>query len=88
MAADGAGIEVSATTLTRRLRDKGLLLSTDRNRDTLTVRVTLEGRRRDVLHLHARTIGCLSSPEPDQPDQSNGEAHGSGRVNGRENGHF
>ncbi len=84
MAADGVGIEVSATTLTRRLRDRGVLLSTDRNRDTLTVRLTLDGRRRDVLHLHAKTLGLSMSPQADQTDHDGGN----GRVVARENGSF
>jgi len=91
MAVDGCGIEVSATTLMRRLRDKGMLLTTDHNRETLTVRLTLEGRRRDVLHLHTRNIGSYSLPKPDQsdqPDQFDDEEEGPGRVASRENGHF
>jgi hypothetical protein len=53
----GAGIEVSATTLARRLRDRHLLVSTDPARETLTVRRTLGGTQRDVLHLSARLLG-------------------------------
>jgi len=38
MVVDGAGIEVSSSTLQRRLRDKKLLLSTDKARETLHLR--------------------------------------------------
>ena len=69
MVVDGTGIEVSSITLTRRLRQKGLLRTTDSQRETLTVRQTLEGLRRDVLHLDTRTIGGFSLTEPDQSDQ-------------------
>jgi len=69
IAADGSGIEVSPTTLVRRLRDRGLLVSIDQARETLTVRHTIEGRQRDVLHIRATALGCSSSPKPDKPDQ-------------------
>ena len=57
MSLDGTGVEVSSTTLARRLRDKHLLISTDVARETLTVRRVLEGRQRDVLHLPAKLLG-------------------------------
>jgi len=68
MAADGNGIEVSAPTLARRLRDRAWLLSTDKARQVLTVRRTVEGRRRDVFHLSAELIGLSRDQKPDQPD--------------------
>lgn len=68
MVADGVGIEVSATTLTRRLRDQHLLASVDVKHETLTVRRILDGRQRDVLHLRAETVGLSISQEPDKPD--------------------
>ena len=68
MAADGAGVEVSVTTLTRRLRDRRLLLSVDSARETLTIRRVLEGKQHDVLHVHAKTLGLFGSPQPDNPD--------------------
>ena len=63
MAVDGNGIEVSAFTLTRRLHEKHLLVTVDATRETLSVRQTLEGRRRDVMHLHAASLGLV--PEAD-----------------------
>ena len=56
MATDGCGVEVSSTTLARRLRDEHLLVSTDKARETLTVRRMLEGRKQEVLHLHAKLL--------------------------------
>ncbi len=60
----GESLTVSAQTLRRRLRERGLLASWDGEREVLTVRRTLEGRRRNVLHLHSSSL----STEPDQPD--------------------
>jgi len=58
MIPDGTGLSISAETLSRRLKDQGLLASTgtDLGRDTLTIRKTIEGRRRPVLHLWARAF--------------------------------
>lgn len=82
MSAEGAGIEVSAATLARRLRDKHLLASTDPARQTLTVRRMLDGKQRDVLHLSANTLG-LTSLKPDIPDISTtGKAAPNGPMSG------
>lgn len=62
----GEQIPVTLPTLTRRLREQGLLRGREEYRGVLTVRRTLEGKRRDVLPLAA---GALMPPEPDQPDQ-------------------
>jgi hypothetical protein len=51
---------ISATTLGRRRKERGLLAATDTARGRLTVRRTLQGARRDVLHI-ART-GAPSAP--------------------------
>jgi hypothetical protein len=40
----------------KRLHEAGLLKSTDPTRDTLKVRKSLEGKRRNVLHLAVGTI--------------------------------
>jgi hypothetical protein len=59
MSSDGSGLSISANTLPRRLKDQGLLASTgvDSNRETLLVRRVADGRRRNLLHLLARTFG-------------------------------
>jgi hypothetical protein len=49
----GDSIPLTAKTLHKRLHERGLLQAIDQTRRTLTVRRTLEGRRRDVLHLRA-----------------------------------
>lgn len=70
MSADGDGIGVSAQTLRKRLHQASYLASTDPNRKTLKVRKMIEGRRQDVLHLHARALGLSTSEKPVQPDQT------------------
>jgi len=52
MAADGNGIEVGVSTLKRRFREAKLLVSTDKAHETITVRRTLQGASKDVLHLN------------------------------------
>ena len=52
----GDGFPISPRTLHRRLLEKGLLVSTEAGRRTSTVRRTLAGGRRIVLHLHGRVI--------------------------------
>jgi hypothetical protein len=53
------------TAMHKRLRENGMLASTEEARGTLTVRRTLEGKRRNVLHLHA----SLLETEPAQSAQ-------------------
>ncbi|MDZ4782372.1 MAG: hypothetical protein SGJ19_19175 [Planctomycetia bacterium] len=48
----GDSLAAALRTLQKRLREKGHLRSTDANRQTNTVRRTLEGSRREVIHLH------------------------------------
>lgn len=85
---ESSGLAISAQTLNKRLAERGLLRSTDHNRNTLTVRRVLEAARRDVLHLHPRTL-FPSADLPDQPDHSDHEApeadefHDSSGRNGR-----
>lgn len=75
--ATGETLTVGLQTLKRRLRDKRLLVTTDRARQTFTVRRTIEGRRLPVLHLDIRSLSTLT--EPDQPDQD-GETRAPGQV--------
>jgi hypothetical protein len=87
----GEGLPVAGRTLRKRLSERGLLLSRDAARQTLTVRVTFDGARREVLHLHASTIvkGMCTAEGPDQPDQGGGTSvvepvkRGIGRVPGQ-----
>jgi hypothetical protein len=63
----GDSIGVTSQTLRKRLKEHGLLASVDAKRETLTVRRTLEGKQRDVLHLISSQ---LAPPAPDEPDNS------------------
>ncbi len=49
-------LPIAAQTLHRRLRERGLLLSTDQGRQMVQVRRILEGGPKQVLHFHAETI--------------------------------
>jgi hypothetical protein len=71
----GDRLALTPQTLRRRLKERGVLVSTEPQRRMLTVRPTLEGHRRDVLHLDKAT---LSPPVPDA-DQLEGKARDSGR---------
>jgi len=55
--AGASGLAVSEQTLRSRLRERGLLVSIDIGRQMLTVRRTLEGRPRQVLHLASDLVG-------------------------------
>jgi len=52
----GEGLVVSVSTLKKRLRDKGLLASVDKTREMLTVRRTICGSSKDVLHFLRSTL--------------------------------
>jgi hypothetical protein len=74
----GEPLGVSSHTLRKRLKEAGLLKSTDPTRQTLTVRRTIQGMRREVLHLD---VPALLSPaavsEPPGPDKENLSTGGS-----------
>ena len=62
-----AVLSLSLETLSRRLKDSGLLASTEPGRRSLTVRRVVERRRMSVLHLHARSVrGCSDADQSDQ----------------------
>lgn len=68
MGADsGDGLTISVRTLCKRLREAGLLASTDDARQTLKVRRVLQGSSREVLHFRASLISG-ESDRPDRPD--------------------
>lgn len=52
----GEAFAISELTLRKRLREKGLLASTDEKRQTLTIRRTICGAGKDVLHFRRATI--------------------------------
>ncbi|MDP9475526.1 MAG: hypothetical protein M3R38_07515 [Actinomycetota bacterium] len=64
----GEALTVSARTTRKRLKEKGLLVSVDDKRQTLTVRRTIEGvKDRSVLHLRLSSL-FSDGDEPDEPD--------------------
>jgi len=64
--ANGDHLGLTRRTLNKRLFERGLLASAERDRGKLTVRRTLEGSRRDVLHLKATTIMPAGNRDADQ----------------------
>lgn len=73
----GESISVGAQTLRKRFKEKGLLLSTDEKRQTLTVRRTVEGVQRNVLHLGEDFL-FSGYAEPDKPDTEDEKSHKNG----------
>jgi hypothetical protein len=59
---------ITAPTLRRRLKERGLLVSTDAARGKLTVRRTLQGERRDVLHIAWNGITSPPRTGPTGPE--------------------
>jgi hypothetical protein len=73
----GEPLAVTGRTLRKRLHECGLLLSTGKEREgreTLTVRHTLKGSRKSVLHM-ASDFLSVPSEKPDQPDHDDGKDH-------------
>jgi hypothetical protein len=67
--AAGESLSVSEQTLRKRLHEKGLLASIDQTRETLTIRRTLAGSSKKVLHL----LRSVVLPEaPDDEDENVG----------------
>ena len=67
----GESLGVSARTLARRLRERGLLRSVDSAGKRMTVRRSLEGTRRHVLHLASATIHEPVDSELTEPEEQN-----------------
>lgn len=61
-AEQGESLAIQSRTLHKRLRERGLLATTEVGRKTLTVRRTLDGQRRAVLHLHAISLATGKPP--------------------------
>jgi hypothetical protein len=70
-AQQGEALPVSARTLWRRLRERGLLASWDEVRQRYTVRRRLQGHdRREVLHLRQDALSTPDPPSPPSPDRA------------------
>jgi hypothetical protein len=79
----GEALSISPQTLRKRLYERRLLASTGKEsegRETLLVRRTLDGCRRDVLHLHVNCLTLHTQQNPDQPDHHQ-EALADGQKN-------
>jgi hypothetical protein len=63
----GEPLAVSRDTLHRRLRERGLLASTEASRRKILVRHTFEGGRRAVLHLSAARVLYAADEGPNGP---------------------
>jgi hypothetical protein len=63
----GDRIALTPQTLRKRLKERGILATCETQRRMLTVRRTLEGQRREVLHLHREAL-CASTGDSDFPD--------------------
>lgn len=70
----GEPLTVTGRTLRKRLAERGLLASTDERRGTSTVRRTLEGSRKDVLHTPKNFLS-IHTDQTDQIDHAAKEAH-------------
>lgn len=73
----GEALTVAPRTLRQRLHDRGLLVSRDAARGTLSVRRTIEGRRLAVLHLHR---DCLSTAARTARTDQDGKTRATGQV--------
>jgi hypothetical protein len=65
----GTSIGIKQRTLWKRLAEQGLLASRDQARGTNTVRRTIEGLRRDLLHLRTPTLAAGTDQRGDETDQ-------------------
>jgi hypothetical protein len=63
----GESLPVTEQTLKRRLRERELLASVDKRRQTVTVRRTIAGASKDVLHFRRATI-FLEDPDDNSMD--------------------
>ena len=67
----GEGIALTPTTLVKRVKEAGLLLTVEPTRGTNTIRRVLEGKTQIVLHIARET---LVSEKPDKSDISDSQA--------------
>jgi len=89
MAGENAdSLTVSLRTLNKRLHDRRLLASTDLSRGTQTIRRTLQGSRRSVLHLRAEDIMPREADQTDQSDHRDEDHGGDGQADGQFSGQF
>ena len=75
----GTSILIKQRTLWKRLAEQGLLASRDASRGTNTVRRTIEGMRRELLHLRTSTLAAGTDQRGDETDQRDETDHEKGR---------
>lgn len=82
----GEAVAVTPRTLWRRMEERGLLVSRDRDRQKMTTRRTLGGKRYDVLHLTTESLVAGEPAQQAQQAQTNRTAdadqEGTGAVQG------
>ena len=77
----GDTLAVSVRTLHKRLHERRLLVTTDQVRQTYTTRHTIEGVRRPILHLHAKSFWAFISSQPDHTDHEAEDSSQKGHSN-------
>ncbi len=70
----GDALSIAGRTLRKRLQERKMLLSVDDNREVLTVRRTLGGSRKGVLHVSSGFLSTHNT-NPDQPDHETKKTH-------------
>lgn len=78
--ASGEPLPVSEPTLWKRMRERGLLASTDDKRQTLKVRRTIDGCRKNVIHVNTSLL--LDDPGGDTPPDQTDHGHVKDSSNG------
>lgn len=77
----GDPLPLTPHTLRQRLKERGLLVSTDAKHQTLSIRRTFEGQRRAVLHLRKASLSGGTGPaQPTQPVLPDGAEDVAGEV--------
>jgi hypothetical protein len=70
MGGNGAGaLTIGQKTLNKRLKDAGMLATTDKKRGTSTIRKVLQDQQRDVLHLRKAAFWGQTTEEQCQKCQ-------------------
>jgi Domain of unknown function (DUF3854) len=82
----GDSLAISLSTMSKRLREKGHLRSVETARGTNTVRKTLEGLRRRVLHLCRTSIACETLTKPTATEEETQIGHENSPFSGQPNG--
>jgi len=85
---DPKAVSLTLSSLAKRLHEGGYLAATDQNRETLKIRRTLSGQRREVLHVRADALYGDISDQPDQIERNSPKSAAKDRSGaGREPDH-